>query len=85
MIFRSAHGCDQSVQPVLVFAPIRHVHRRDNDQLRTPLDQSVDDTRVAQIIADAKANLAPRRIPKLFVRAQCNPSLKNWMGTLFAC
>ena len=70
-VFRRAHGCAARMQLVLVPAPVFHVHRRDDEQLRALAHQFVRHARVAQVVADADADFAPRRIPDfLFLRGQ---------------
>src|SRR4051812_8994700 len=52
---------------MLALTPIHHVHSGHDDQLRAHLDQSINDAGVAEIVANAKTDLAPRRIPKLLL------------------
>src|SRR3954462_1658742 len=56
---------------MLALAPIYDVHRWHDNQLSALLDQAINHAGITQVIADAKTNLAPRRIPKLlFGRGQ---------------
>src|ERR1039458_4329344 len=67
-VFRRAHRRDARMQFVLMPAPGFHVHRRTDDELRALPHQFVRDARVAQVVADAEADLAPRRIPDFLLR-----------------
>ena len=67
-IFRRANGRDTGVHLVLMPAPGFHVHCWADDELRALPHEFVRDARVAQVIADAKADHAPRRVPDGLVR-----------------
>ena len=67
-VFRRAHGGDARMEFVLMHAPGFHIHRRADEELRPLLHQPVGHARVAQIVADANADLAPRRIPDGLLR-----------------
>ena len=55
---------------MLIFAPVGHVHRGRDDGLRPLANQFVGDAPVAQVIADAQADFAPRRIPNPLLRCR---------------
>ena len=55
------------MEPVLAFAPVAFVGGRHNDCLRAKLDQSVRHAAVTQVIADAKTDSAPRRVPQFLL------------------
>ena len=70
-IFRRAQRRDAGVQLVLMLPPIRHVHRGHDEHLRALADEFIGDARVAQVVTDTDADLAPRRVPDfLFRRGQ---------------
>src|SRR5712671_746605 len=58
------------MQFVLVPAPIDDIHGRDEQRLRPHPDEPVGNARVAEIITDADADLAPGRFPKLLLRCR---------------
>src|SRR5262249_23826407 len=64
-IFRRANWRDQRVQFVLTPPPGYHVHRWDDDGLRSLPDQRICHARVAQIVTDTQPELSPRRVPYL--------------------
>ena len=59
-VFRRPHRRDAGMQFVLVPAPKFHIHRRANDELRALSDEFIGNARVAEVIADAEADFAPR-------------------------
>jgi len=83
-VFRRPHGRDAGMKLVLVPAPILNVHCWDYQKLCPLFYQPVGDACVTQVVADADADFAPRRIPDVCSGAG-RPSLKNWMGTLLTC
>src|SRR6187551_825055 len=67
-VLRSPGRRNERMQFVLAFSPIGDVHRGDNEQLRAEFYQSIRDTRIAKIVADADSNFPPGRIPKRLLR-----------------
>ena len=67
-VFRGANGAEAGVGHVLGFAPVDHVHRRDDEGLRALADEFVNDARVAEVVADRDADPAPGRLPNLLRR-----------------
>ena len=67
-ILRGADRRDARVQFVLGSAPVRDVHGRNDQRLGAELDQAVGHPGVAQVVADADADLPPGRVPQLLFR-----------------
>ena len=69
-VFGRPHAADARVELMLIGAPVGHVHRGRDDGLRPLANQFVGDAPVAQVVADAQADLAPGRIPKPLLRCR---------------